>query len=113
MEFNADVTVSEKNDYSYMGWASAAELVELEGYNFNYIKSLPDKSPYNSLLNYHTSGRDNAISPATLLMLRHDLGEIDSATLSQRLKAFSDSDYRKEWQDAMERPTCANNTTLP
>ncbi len=103
VEFNADVTVSEKNDYSYMGWASAAELVELEGYNFNYIKSLPDKSPYNSLLNYHTSGRDNAISPATLLMLRHDLGEIDSATLSQRLKAFSDSDYRKEWQDAMER----------
>lgn len=103
VEFNADVTVTEKNDYSYMGWASAAEMIELEGYNFNYIKNLSDRSPYNSLLNYHNSGRDYAISPATLLMLRSELGEIDASTLSTQLSSLSKNDYRKEWQDLMER----------
>lgn len=103
VEFNADITISEKNDYSYMGWASAAELIELEGYNFNYINGLADRTAFNSLLNYHKTGRDNNISPATLLMLRHSLGEIDSETLSSGLASLSKNNYRKEWQNAMER----------
>lgn len=103
VEFNADVTVSEKNDYSYMGWASATEMVELEGYNYDYIKNLADRSAYTSLLNYHKTGRDYAISPATLLMLRRDLGEIDAASFQSSLSALSANDYRREWQDAMER----------
>ncbi|MCH5226634.1 MAG: SusC/RagA family TonB-linked outer membrane protein [Muribaculaceae bacterium] len=103
VEFNADITISEKNDYSYMGWATPAEMIELEGYNFNYINSLADRTPYNTLLNYHKSGRDNSISPATLLMLRKSLGEIDENTLQSSLRALAANDYRKEWQDAMER----------
>lgn len=103
IEFNADVTVSEKNDYDYMGWANAAELIELEGYNFAHISSIDDKSPLNSLINYHKSGRDYSISPATLLMLRHHLGEIDKSTLDNNLASLARNDYRKEWQDAMER----------
>ena len=103
VEINADITVSEKNDYGYMGWATAAELIELEQYNFNYVNGLADRTAYNSLLNYHRSGRDYAISPATLLMLRHSLGEIDDATLSGSLNALSANNYRREWQKAMER----------
>lgn len=103
VEFNADVTVSGKNDYGYMGWASAAELIELEGYNYNHIKGLADRTPYNSLLNYHQTGRDRSISPATLLMLRRDLGEIDATRYSNEINALSANDYRREWQNAMER----------
>lgn len=103
VEFNADITISEKNDYSYMGWATAAELIELEQYNFNYVNGLDDRTAYNSLLNYHNTGRDYAISPATLLMLRHSLGEIDSNSLEKSLKGLASNNYRKEWQDVMER----------
>lgn len=76
VEFNADVTVSERNDYGYMQWANAAEMVELERYNFNYLNSISDRSAYNSLLNYYRTGRSHNISPTTLLLLRHDLGEL-------------------------------------
>ena len=101
VEFNADVTVTEKYNYDYMGWATAAEMIELERYNFNYVKN--DRTGYNSLLNYHNSGRDYAISPATLLMLRNYLGEIDDATLNNSLAVLSANNYRREWQDLMEK----------
>ena len=103
VEFNADVTVSERNDYGYMQWANAAEMVELERYNFNYLNSLSDRSAYNSLLNYYKTGRSHNISPATLLLLRHDLGELDDSSLANGLRTLSGNDYRREWQDAVER----------
>jgi len=103
VEFNADVTVSEKNDYDYMKWATASEMTELETYNFNYVKGLADRTAYNSLLNYHTSGRDHSISPATLLLLRRDLGEIDDAMFAADMNSLASNDYRREWQNAMER----------
>lgn len=103
IEFNADVTVSEKNDYDYMGWASASEMIELEKYNFDYINSLEDRTPYNSLLNQYNTGRQHNISPATLQLLRHQLGEIDKTTLDGNLSRLSSNNYRKEWQKAVER----------
>lgn len=103
IEFNADVTVSEKNDYGYMGWASAAEMIELEKYNFDYINSLEDRTPYNSLLNQYNTGRQHNISPATLQLLRRQLGEIDKTTLDGNLSRLSSNNYRKEWQKAVER----------
>ena len=103
VEFNADITISEKNDYDYMGWASAAELLEIERANFNYINALSDRTPYNSLLNYYTSGRLQSISPAALLFLRHNLGEIDDATLNSEVSRLSSNNYRREWQNLVER----------
>lgn len=103
VEFNADVTISEKNDYDYMGWASAAEMLELEKYNFDYINSLSDRTAYNSLLNQYTSGRSYKISPVSLLLLRHNLGEIDNATLQSELSSLASNNYTKEWQNATER----------
>ena len=103
VEFNADITISEKNDYNYMGWANAEEMIELERYNFNYINSLSDRTPYNSLLNYHKTGRDYSISPATLLMLKGSLGEISESEMEASLARLSSNNYRKEWQDLMER----------
>lgn len=103
IELNADFTISEKNDYGYMGWATPAEMIELEQYNFDYINGLADRTAFNSLLSYHNSGRDYAISPATLLMLRNSIGEIDENTLKSSLNSLASNNYRREWQKLMER----------
>lgn len=102
VEFNADVTVSERPDYGYMGWATAAEMVELEGYNFNAMLNSSDRSAYNSLLSYYRNNRLSVISPATQLYLRHNLGEISGEQLNSSLAALSAKDYRQEWRDAAE-----------
>lgn len=103
VEFNTDITVSEHNDYDYMGWASASEMVELEGYNFDYISKSDDRNPYNSLLNFYRNGRSASISPATLLYLRNHLGEISNDQLNTALDKLRSNDYHKEWQDAAEK----------
>lgn len=100
VEFNTDITISERPDYSYFGWASAAEMVELEGYNFSAMANSSDRSAYNSLLNYYKNNRLQSISPATLLYLQHDQGDISSDALQKGLAQLSARDYRKEWTDA-------------
>ena len=102
VEFNTDITVSERPDYGYMGWATAAEMVELEGYNFNAMLNSSDRTAYNGLLSYYRNGRFSAISPATQLYLRHNLGEISSDQLSKELSSLSTRNYRREWSDAAE-----------
>lgn len=104
VDFNADVTTYEKNDYSYMGYATATEMVELEGYNFNYVLNSTDRSAYNSLLNYYNTGRAHSISPATRYMLEHSLGKLSQSQLDAALGALRSNNYIRQWQDAMEVP---------
>jgi len=104
VDFNADVTVYDKNDYSYMGYATASEMVELEGYNFDYIQKSPNRSPYNSLLNYYNTGRKHSISPATRLMLEHSLGVLSDSELTGSLDALKKNDYVRDWQRIVETP---------
>lgn len=104
VDFNADVTTYEKNNYSYLGYATAAELVELEGYNFNAVLNSDNRAAYNSLLNYHNTGRDHSISPATLLFLRNSLGEITNAELNSQLDRLRSNNFIRDWQRAIETP---------
>lgn len=104
VEFNADVTAFECKDYGYMKYASAAEMIELEGYNFNYIKNSPDQSAYKSLLNYYNNGRTRSISPATLLYLRNALGDISDADMQARFADLSRNSYIRDWQRIVETP---------
>lgn len=104
VDFNADVTIYEKNDYSYLGYATAAEMVELEEYNFNYILNSDDRSPYNSLLNFYNTGRRNSISPATRLMLENSMGIISDSDLAGRLDQLGSRNYIKDWQGIVETP---------
>lgn len=104
VDFNSDVTVYDNNDYSYMGYASASEMVELERYNFDYIQKSANRSPYNSLLNYYNTGRKRSISPATLLMLENSLGVLSDNELSGALDELSRNDYVKDWQKIVETP---------
>ena len=104
VDFNADVTTYEKKDYSYLKLASAAEMVELEGYNFNAVLNSSNRASYNSLLNYYTTGRSNSISPATLLYLRNSLGEISETELNSGLDRLRSNNYLRQWQRNFETP---------
>lgn len=44
VNFSADLTITEKNDYDYMEWANAEELIRLERHNFNFVKNNPSQS---------------------------------------------------------------------
>lgn len=104
VDFNADVTTYEKKDYSYLRLASAAEMVELEGYNFNAVLNSQNRAPYTSLLNYYKAGRFNSISPATLLYLRNSLGEISDSELNTGLERLRGNNYIGQWQRNFETP---------
>lgn len=102
VDFNADLTISEKNDYSNFNWANAAEMIELEKYNFNYVKNAADQTAMNSLLDYYENHR-GALSPVSRLLTANYLGEYSDEELNATLEKWSKNDYRKEWQDVYER----------
>lgn len=112
VDFNADVTAYEKNDYSYLKLASAAEMVELEGYNFNAVLNSANRAPYNSLLNYYNNGRYNSISPATLLYLKGSLGDISESEMNTGLDRLRKNDYFGQWQRFFETPKVTQQYNL-
>lgn len=100
VDFNADITISEKQSYDNYRWANAAQMLQLEAFNFDYVVNNPNA--YSGLLGtYQTS--PNQLSPAVRLMMSHHLNEIGDATLYSTLMRWSLNDYRKEWRDAMLR----------
>lgn len=102
VDFNADLTISEKNDYSNYRWASASELIDLEQYNFNYVKNAEDQNAMTTLLNYYNTNR-HALSPVSRLLTGNYLGEVSDDELSSTLAKWRKNNYRKEWQNAYER----------
>lgn len=53
IDFNADLNISEKNNYDNYRWANAAQVIQLEQNNFNYIKNAEDQTAFNSLQQYY------------------------------------------------------------
>ena len=102
VDFNCDITISEKNDYSNFGWASAAEMIELERYNFDYIRNSSDKTAFNSLQQYYYNQR-KTLSPVSRLLMANQMGEMSDSQLASTLNRLGQNDYRREWQKAMER----------
>jgi TonB-dependent SusC/RagA subfamily outer membrane receptor len=49
VNFSADLTITEKNDYDYMEWANASELIKLERLNFNFVKNNPSQSAWKNV----------------------------------------------------------------
>jgi Outer membrane receptor for Fe3+-dicitrate len=103
IDFSADVTISEKKSYDNYNWASASELIELERYNYNYMRNAEDQTAFSNLLQYYNNQR-YAVSPISRLLVANHLGELSTEELNNQLNMLSQNDYRKEWQDAMERP---------
>ena len=102
VDFSTDITISEKQDYDNYGWANSAQLIELERYNFNAMKSDKDQTSFNSVLERYSIHPYNLSLPSRLLVSNY-LGEISSADMENQLSQLARKDYRKEWQDVYER----------
>ncbi len=111
VSFSADLTLAEKNDYSDMKWASASELIELERYNFNYVKNAPDKSAWKNVQDYYTTRRQT-LSPIVRLLMAKENGELTADQLDAQLSRLGTHNYFDEWQDLWERPQITQQYNL-
>lgn len=102
VDFNADLTISEKNNYDEMGWANASELIDLEVNNFNAMKEDPIKTMFTMGRTYYLT-RKSALSPISRLLFANYQKEISDEVLEQTLNGLRKNSYRKEWQDVAER----------
>lgn len=100
VDFNADLTIANKPNYDNMNWCNAAEEMELNEYNFDYIKK--DASAMQGLQDeYSRYGRD--YSPFFQLMMNHYLGTVSDAVYNATKEKWSKNDFRKEWRDLLLR----------
>lgn len=102
VNFSTDLTISERQSYGNYKWANAAEMIELEKYNFNAMRNDTDQSAFDGLVNYYSSN-PMAVSPVSRLLVKNYLGGLSDQELNSQLERLGKNDYRKEWQDAMER----------
>lgn len=100
VDFNADLTISEKTDYDVFGWASASELIEIEKYNFDYVMSGVNPLDKENLMSYYRAGRFNKISPITRLLLDNYNGNLNDTDLKSTLDRLSSNNYVNEFKDA-------------
>ena len=103
IDFNADLTVSEKQDYSNMQWANAAQMIELEKYNFKAMLDEPNHVNLTNILQTWQDGRVSGISPVMRQMLANYTGAISDDELNSTLDKWSRNDYRKEYQEVHDR----------
>ncbi|MDE6378176.1 MAG: SusC/RagA family TonB-linked outer membrane protein, partial [Duncaniella sp.] len=102
VEFNADLSITGKTDYSKAGWASAAQLIQLERNNWNgLVNNDPDQ--LQSLLSQYHNNRRLGISPVTRMFIQNYEGSISDDYLNSTLDSWSRNNYRREWQNATER----------
>ena len=112
VDFNADLSISGKTDYSKSGWATAAQAIELDRLNWNGMKD-NDPDQFNSLLSqYNDYDRRSGLSPVTRMFVRNHLGELDTDAMNRTLDSWARNDYRREWQDAAERTRIAQTYNL-
>ncbi len=111
IDFNADLCISEKNNYDNYRWANAAEVIQLEQNNFNYMKSAEDQSAFNTLLQNY-SNKKISLSPISRLLVDNYMGVLSDTDLQQQLSTLSKNNYRKEWQDAYERTQITHQYNL-
>lgn len=112
IDFNTDITVSEKQKYDNMEWASAAQMIQLEKYNFQAMLDDPNKMHLNSILGTYQDGRVHNISPVMRKFLANYVGELSDDDLNSTLDSWSRNDYRKEYQDVHDRPQLVQQYNL-
>ena len=100
IDVSADLTVSEKQCYGNHEWANASELLELERYNFDYV--VGNEDAYQTLYGQYSSQREK-LSPIMQLMMDRHTGRISTDAYNAQIAEWKQNDYRKEWQDVMQR----------
>ena len=111
IDFNADLVVSEKQRYDNFNWASAADLIELEKYNFNAMLQ-EDPNLIQQQLDYYNGGRVFNQSQVMRLLLQNYQGTLSDADLDATLGRWARNDYRQEWQDAHDRTQITHQYNL-
>lgn len=102
VDFNVDLTLRDKIDYSKAGWATGAQLIDLERRNWKALLAQEGQADLGSLMADWQSGR-SIPSPITDLFLQNYTGSLSEADMESRIAAFAGNDYRREWQDLRER----------
>ena len=101
VDVSADVTVSELQRFGNYKWASPAQLLELEEYNFADVRDNYQEA-YSGVLGYYNIQKGR-LSPILLLMLDRETGKITGNEYQAQIEKWKKNDYRKEWQDLMLR----------
>ena len=102
IDFNTDLVISEKQDYSNYNWASAADVIALEKYNFNAMLG-EDPDLIQQQLDAMNGGRIYTQSKVMRLLLQNYQGTLSDADLNATLDRWNKNNYRKEWQDVHDR----------
>lgn len=102
IDFNADLVVSERQDYSNYNWASAADIIQLEKYNFNAMLQ-EDPNLIQDEIKAAADGRIFTQSHVMRLLLQNYQGLLSDADLNAILDRWSQNDYRSEWRDMHDR----------
>lgn len=103
VDVNIDLNIYEKQKYDNYEWASAADMIELERYNFNAMLNEPGQAGLNSVLTDYNNNRRGSISKVMRLMLDNHLGNLSEADLNSTLAKWSRNDYRQEYMDVHDR----------
>lgn len=102
VDFNADLQISEKMDYDNQNWASAADIIQLERYNFDaMIKDNPKTLQDNFRL--LDGGKAHQLTKVMRVLLENNRGNISDAEMNKTFDQWSKNDYRKEYQKVHDR----------
>lgn len=103
VDFNVDLTISEKQNYDIFDYADAAEMIELEKLNFNAMLADEDQSYFKTLTNNYDSGKMSNISKVSRLLLENHRGLLSDNELNSRLDVMARNNYQKEYRDIHDR----------
>ena len=102
LDFNADVVISEKQNYNNFNWASAADILRLEQYNFDAMLTENPKTIEDNLKSLN-GNRISSLSLPMRVLLREYSGEISASEKQSIFDNWARNNYRREWQDAHDR----------
>lgn len=100
IDFNSDITISEKMDYSNYNLCNAQELLYLEQQNFDMV--INDPQMYKRLLGSYQAGKLK-LSSVTQLMMQHHLGDVSTQDYTKQIDRWKKNSYQREWENLMLR----------
>ncbi|MDE6809393.1 MAG: SusC/RagA family TonB-linked outer membrane protein [Muribaculaceae bacterium] len=112
VDFNADLTISEKTDYSDLFYATGAEAVQLELYNFNGMINDENDSYLNSALTRYKTGKMSMLSPVMRVLLGNYVGDVSDADMNRQLNYWRGNNYMDEFQKIHDRNRVTQNYNI-
>lgn len=111
IDFNADLQISEKMNYDNYNWASAADLIQLEKYNFDAMLKNNPKSIEDNF-NLLDRGKANELTPVMRMLLENNRGNLSDSEMNSTFDQWSRNNYRKEYQKVHDRTQVSQQYNL-